>query len=121
MSLTRRTLAVTALLLAAGRQAQAHARLRTASPAPGSMLDGPAPTEVSITFSEALEPKFSTIEVTDSAKARVDAGPAHLGADAKTLVVPLKPLEADVYTVVWHATSVDTHKTEGSFTFMLHG
>jgi methionine-rich copper-binding protein CopC len=33
------------------------------------------------------------------------------------LAVPVKPLAAGVYTVLWHATSVDTHKTEGHFTF----
>jgi methionine-rich copper-binding protein CopC len=117
----RRTLAVAAVaLLAGGRAAQAHAHLRSAVPAPDSMLDV-APTQVAITFSEALEPRFSTIEVRGPGGARFDDGAAHAGADAKVLVVALKKLTPGSYTVAWHATSVDTHKTEGSFAFMLHG
>ena len=37
--------------------------------------------------------------------------------DPATLSVPLRPLSTGVYKVTWHATSVDTHKTEGSYTF----
>ncbi len=116
----RSLIAATALLLSGARTAHAHARLRSASPAPGDMLNA-APKEVSIVFSEALEAKFSSIEVRDAKGTRFDDGAAHGGADAKTLVVGLKPLSPGDYTVAWHATSVDTHKTEGSFTFMLHG
>lgn len=117
----RRSLALATLAALAGaRAAQAHAHLRSAVPAPDSMLDT-APTEIAITFSEALEPKFSSIAVHGAGDARFDTGPAHAGADAKTLVVKLKPLPPGSYKVVWHATSVDTHKTEGSYGFMLHG
>ena len=119
--MNRRTLfLVTAALLGPVSAAVAHARLRSASPAPGDMLSA-APKQVSITFSEALEPKFSSIEVRNAAGTRFDDGAARSGGDAKILVVELKPLPPGDYTVSWHATSVDTHKTEGSFTFMLHG
>ena len=33
------------------------------------------------------------------------------------LMVKLKPLSPGIYSVAWHVTSVDTHKTEGHFTF----
>jgi len=33
------------------------------------------------------------------------------------LKVPLKPLPPGTYTVDWHALSVDTHTTQGHFTF----
>jgi hypothetical protein len=106
-------------LLAAPGLAEAHARLKSATPAPGDMIDAP-PTEVSITFSEGLEPKLSSIVVQDEQGHEVQAGAAFGGADAKVLVVKLKPLSPGNYKVIWHATSVDTHKTEGSFGFMLH-
>lgn len=106
-------------LLAAPSLAEAHARLKTASPAPGDMIMTP-PTEVSIVFSEALEPKLSSITVEDAQGNHVEDGPAASGADPKNLVVKLKKLQPGDYKVIWHATSVDTHKTEGSFTFMLH-
>ena len=77
-----------------------------------------APTEVVLTFSEAVEPRFSTIAVQDSAGARVDAGDPHLvNGDGKRLAVALKAAPPGIYTVIWHATSVDTHRTEGTFRF----
>ena len=35
----------------------------------------------------------------------------------RRLVIDLPKLSAGTYTVIWHVTSVDTHKTEDSFTF----
>ncbi len=117
----RRTLAfAAAALLAGGRAAKAHAHLRSAVPAPDSTI-GSAPAQVAITFSEALEPRFSAIELRDARGARFDDGAAHAGADAKVLVVALKPLPPGRYVVAWRATSVDTHRTEGSFAFTLRG
>ena len=95
----------------------AHAHLSTATPAVGSTV-ATAPAEVAITYTEALEPKFSTIEVTSATGARVDKADLHVvNGDGKHVAVSLQPLSPGVYTVTWHATSVDTHKTEGSFTF----
>jgi methionine-rich copper-binding protein CopC len=34
-------------------------------------------------------------------------------------VVGLKPLEPGIYKVTWRITSIDTHKTKGSYTFKL--
>jgi methionine-rich copper-binding protein CopC len=111
-------LAVAALLaLAAPTGALAHAHLKASSPAAASVLPA-APGEVSIDFTEQLEPRFSTIEVTDAAGARVDRDDVHVEPHkASHLVVGLKPLPAGTYTVSWHATSTDTHKTQGSFSF----
>ncbi len=117
--MNRRTLFLaTAALLGPAPAALAHARLRHASPDPGATLTA-APKQVSITFSEALEPKFSSIEIRNTAGLRFDAGPPRSGADAKILVIDLKPISPGDYTVVWRATSVDTHKTDGSFSFMV--
>lgn len=94
----------------------AHARLRESSPAVESA--GTAPQDVSITFSEALEPKLSTITVTDAAQGRVDQGELHVvQGNARVVAIGLKPLVPGVYTVKWHATSVDTHTTDGTFSF----
>jgi methionine-rich copper-binding protein CopC len=37
--------------------------------------------------------------------------------DGRVLSVKLKTLAPGDYSVEWHVTSVDTHKTEGHFTF----
>jgi copper resistance protein C len=103
------------LMLPAGA-ASAHAFLHTATPAVGSTVRQ-APREVVIDFTEAVEPMFSTIAVTDNAGVRVDTGRAHLDGGRRRLAVALKPLRPGTYKVTWHTTATDTHKTEGSFTF----
>jgi methionine-rich copper-binding protein CopC len=78
------------------------------------------PAEVVIDFTGDLEPELSTAEVLDVNGARVDKGDAHTVADnVRRLHVGLKPLSPGIYTVRWQATSIDTHRTEGSFTFTI--
>ena len=96
--------------------ASAHAFLKAASPAVGSTVNA-SPREVAITYTEGVEPLFSTIAVTAASGARVDAGKPHLdGGDAR-LAVALKPLTPGTYRVTWHVTATDTHRTQGSFAF----
>ena len=111
------TFAALALMLTAGAgQAYAHAHLRTGTPAVDSTVAAPA--EVAIVYSEAVEPRFSVIEVKDSTGKRVDKQDVHTApSDNKVLSVGLPQLAPGVYTVEWHATAVDTHKTEGTFKF----
>jgi methionine-rich copper-binding protein CopC len=98
--------------------AHAHAFLDHASPLVGSTV-GSAPREVSLTFTQNLETAFSSVQVTDSNGARVDQGKPQISGN--TMRVGLKSLSPGTYRVRWHALSVDTHKTEGSFTFSVGG
>jgi methionine-rich copper-binding protein CopC len=116
--MTRRSIPALALLgaIALASHAEAHAFLKQASPPVGSTV--PAPKAVDITFTEGVEPAFSSIVVKDAKGQRVDNGDLHsASADGPGLEVGLKPLTPGTYTVIWHATSVDTHKTEGRFVF----
>ena len=116
----RLTLAV-ALIALTPAAAFAHAHLKAATPAVDSNVRTP-PTEVAIDFTEGVEPVFCTIEVVDAQGVHVDDGPAHtLPGDNKHLVVALKPVSSGTYTVRWHATAVDTHKTEGTYQFTVAG
>ena len=98
--------------------ARAHAFLDHASPLVGSTVPA-APHEVVMTFTQNLEPAFSTAQVTDSGGARVDQGKAQVSGN--TMTVGLKALGPGSYKVRWHALSVDTHTTEGAFTFHVGG
>ena len=98
--------------------AQAHAFLDHASPLVGSTVPT-APHAVVLTFTQNLEPAFSTAQVTDSSGARVDQGKAQVSGN--TMTVGLKALGPGSYKVRWHALSVDTHTTEGAFTFTVGG
>jgi methionine-rich copper-binding protein CopC len=111
----RRMLVVMAACLF-GHAAWAHAFLDRASPAVGSEVSG-SPPALTLTYSEPVEPLFSTVEVKNAGGAVVNDGKPTPGADGRVLAVRLKPLSPGVYSVAWHVTSVDTHKTEGHFTF----
>ena len=107
--------AVSLLLLSLGASsARAHAFLNHASPLVGSTVSA-APQEVLLTFTQNLEGAFSTVQVTGPSGARVDQGKPQVSGN--TMRVGIKASGAGTYHVHWRALSVDTHTTEGNFTF----
>jgi copper resistance protein C len=96
-----------------GTAAYAHAHLDRASPEPDSTVRA-APDEVTLWFTQKLEPSFSSAQVTDASGARVDQGARVSGMQ---IHVSVKPLPPGTYRVRWKVLSVDTHTTEGNFTF----
>jgi len=115
------TLAFGAAALSAAAGAQAHAFLDHASPAVGGSVPT-APAVVTLWFTQDLEPLFSNVTVTNEAGQRVDLGNTRIppGSPAE-LQIGLKPLPPGTYLVSWHVVSVDTHPTEGTFTFEVGG
>ena len=112
--------ALTALLLGAG-VAWSHAFLDHAEPRVGSTVKS-APSQVRAWFTQELEPAFSTLEVVNEKGERVDRGPAQVNASSRALLqVPLKPLDPGTYRVKWRVLSVDTHVTEGDYSFRVTG
>ena len=103
------------LLLAAG-EASAHAMLDRAEPRVGNKVAA-APRQVTLWFTQKLEPAFSTITVTNASGERVDTGKARVSGNQMS--VPLRPGGSGTYRVIWHVLSVDTHTTEGNFTFQV--
>ena len=103
-----------ALLLLGSIAAGAHAFLDHADPRVGSTV-GTAPREVTLWFTQDLEPAFSTVAVTDASGQRVDAGNPSISDNV--MRVPLRSIAPGTYKVTWHALSVDTHITDGAFTF----
>jgi copper resistance protein C len=96
--------------------ASAHAQLVHAEPPAGGVLAA-APAEVTLNFSEKLEPAFSSLVVRDSIGTRVDKGDAYINKYQAVMRVSLQPLAHGAYIVQWRALSVSTHKTEGAFIF----
>jgi copper resistance protein C len=105
---------ITLLLSLASGEAAAHASLDRAEPRVGNAV-ATAPREVTLWFTQKLEPAFSTITVTDAAGQRVDAGKTRVSGD--TMAISLRKIGSGTYRVIWHVLSVDTHTTDGSFTF----
>ena len=97
--------------------ASAHAYLVRTVPSASGIVAKPPPN-VSLTFDEAVEPRFALISVTDSRGRQESSGPLHRSAtDPDTLVVPLHRVPEGWYLVYWRAISVDGHPVRGFFTF----
>jgi methionine-rich copper-binding protein CopC len=104
------------MLLFAMGEATAHAFLDHAEPRVGNKVAAP-PREVTLWFTQKLEPAFSSITVTDSAGTRVDTGKARVSGSQMS--VSLRAGGNGTYHVNWRVLSVDTHTTEGNFTFQV--
>jgi methionine-rich copper-binding protein CopC len=104
------------LTLIAATGASAHAFLDHAEPRVGNKVATP-PHEVTLWFTQKLEPAFSNVTVTNAAGQRVDTGKPRFGGSQMS--ISLRPGGAGTYHVTWHVLSVDTHTTDGKFTFQV--
>jgi methionine-rich copper-binding protein CopC len=97
--------------------ASAHAFLVRASPSVGSTVS-PPPKMLVMTFTEGLEIPFCSVAVTDGMGMNDAAGkPRDVPGHPDQMQVPLNIQMPGKILVTWHAVSVDTHKTQGSFSF----
>jgi hypothetical protein len=103
--------------LAAQSAAFAHAELKQATPSVNGTVNL-APNEVTLKFSERLEPAFSTVVVRNATGKRMDKANAKIDTKDRTVMrTSLPPLDPGIYIVEWRALTVDTHRTEGAFIF----
>ena len=98
----------------------AHAELVTSSPLPNSSLVD-APDQVSIVFSEPIDPGNGSIELLDAQLRSVEGvGPLRVADENAVASVDLPALEAGIYTVSYQVFStVDGHATQGQFAFVV--
>lgn len=111
-----RVLLLAAAIAGVTAPAMAHAFLERADPAAGENLQT-APIRIELHFTEPLEPAFSAVTVSDESGHDMGAGPPVVGGSEMDL--PLKALAPGRYRVSWHAVSVDTHRTEGKYNFLV--
>src|SRR5919201_6278677 len=108
-----------AAALAAPATAWAHAALLRTSPVASRVLSG-APKQVVLIYSEAVEPRFAIVSVTDAAGTQEMTGPPRRSPqNPEALVVPLRQIPEGWYLVYWRVISVDGHPVRGAFTFAL--
>src|SRR4029079_2345004 len=94
-----------------------HAALLHTTPSASGTVDT-SPKQVTLTYSEATEPRFAIVSVTNAAaEQQTAAPPARSPANPDTLVVPLKKLAQGWYLVWWRVISADGHPVRGAFTF----
>jgi methionine-rich copper-binding protein CopC len=98
--------------------ADAHPQLKTAGPAPGSVVNA-SPKALRIQFNEAIVANFSGMEITNAKGEKQPTGAVSTAPNDKAqLIVPLTgELKPGKYTVVWHAVGDDTHRVEGRYNF----
>lgn len=118
---TIRTIAITllcglALLVGAGT-ASAHTRLLGSDPADGTSLDT-APTSVSLSFNEAMQPGFSTVTVIGPDGTAFQSG--DVTADGNSVRIGVGPLgQAGRYEIGYRVISEDGHPVTGSISFTM--
>lgn len=113
----KRMLLIGAVLIGSTSSLFAHAHLSRSEPAEDATLKTP-PQIISIEYTEALELGLSKLVLTDADGNSIETGKLeHVGDNPKTLAVKPPVLKPGTYKVEWGAASVDTHRTEGSFSF----
>lgn len=111
-----RAIAVVALLSLA-TVAAAHGVLERTEPRGGATVKS-APTQVRLQFTGAIEPAYSEVHVLNGGGRRVDLGDSRVDPDNRALLrVSLPALPPGRYKVAWRVLSVDSHVTQGDFTF----
>ena len=104
-------------MLAVAPAAFAHAYLTSSSPKAGATV-GLDTSHIQLSFTEAVQPKFCTVTVVDGMGMHAETGkPEKVPGHGDELTVPVHFQVGGIYTVTWHALSVDTHKTHGTYSF----
>ena len=96
--------------------AAAHATLLETDPVDDAVLDR-APTQVSLTFDEAVDAAPGALQVLDRDGERVDDGTVDRSEDGTVLSTTVDSDKDGTFTVAWRALSEDSHNLAGSFVF----
>src|SRR5215218_365766 len=109
-------LALAAVSIASASGVSAHAYIEGAVPQPGTSVPQ-APPQLRLTFTEPLDSSFSSIQVLDARRERVDRGDSRIAPDdPRAMLVSLGGVPDGVYTVAWRTlSSVDGHTVSGAY------
>ena len=105
------------MLSLAATVALAHAHLKKAVPADGSVV-GTAPANVVLSFSEPAHLTACWIQKADGPKQKITGLPTAASAD---ISVPLPQLEPATYVLSWNVVGDDTHVVPGQIHFTVSG
>jgi copper resistance protein C len=107
-----------AVSCAASTAAFAHAFLDHAIPSVGGTVAG-SPNTIRLYFTQSVVAAFSHVHVVSDAGSVVPTGKLVTDSSDKTVVIVRlgRALPRGTYTVTWVVVSVDTHTTQGTFSF----
>ncbi|MGZ6371891.1 MAG: copper resistance CopC family protein [Candidatus Limnocylindria bacterium] len=105
------------LLALSASVAAAHVVLMSSTPAAEANLQT-APTQVTITFDDELNPDLSDLTVADASTSVVGTGAVDLTvADRNVMSRAVTITQPGIYTVSYRVGGVDGHELTGSFSF----
>lgn len=96
----------------------AHAFLDRAIPSVGGTVGG-SPREIRLFFTQGVVTAFSHVHVVSDAGVAIPVSkPVNDPSDKAIMIVRLgRALGAGSYSVTWQVVSVDSHTTQGTFSF----
>jgi copper resistance protein C len=107
------------MMFGGAREAAAHSFPEEEHPAAGQTIA--TASAVTIKFDAPIEKLFAKLEVLDAHGNNVAVGAPEISSDGIMLTVKLAALKPGEYTVKWGVVCVDTHHTEGSYSFTVAG
>ena len=114
------TAALLCFLTAAVVAVSAHSFPESEAPAAGQTLNAP-PSEVKIKYDAPIEKLFAQLAVIDASGHNLAQGAPAVSDDGYILTVKLPRLKPGNYLVKWRVVGIDTHHTEGSYSFSVGG
>jgi methionine-rich copper-binding protein CopC len=111
---------VLTFVVGASTTAWAHSFPEQESPPAGATLSEP-PAQVTIKYDAPIEELFASLAVLNSAGQNEAAGKPEVSSDGWKLSVTLNKLPPGEYTVQWSVVCIDTHHTQGSYSFTIEG
>jgi hypothetical protein len=110
---------IVSLLLFSPSAARGHAFPVQAEPGVGAVVKQ-SPTHVRIRFDSPIEPATCVIHVQDREGKRVDRNDSRLDPiDPRLVEVSLPLLPPGKYKVIWHVITLDGHRAEGDYVFVI--
>lgn len=100
-------------------QASAHLKLESSVPAKGDTIRVPL-HEIRITFTQAVEPRYTTVTLVDNAGVPISLGtlePIGTGKTREFVYKLSQPLAGGDFVVQWKTAGADGHVVSGSFDF----
>ena len=108
--------ALVAIVLSNPIMALAHSFPEKETPSAGQKVASP-PSEVVINFDAPIEKLFAKLEVTGTDGTNEAVGAPQISDDGIRMSVKVPALKPGDYTVKWAVVGIDTHHTQGSYTF----
>jgi copper transport protein len=100
------------------RVVEAHAMLKSSDPAANARITT-APSQIRLLFSEAVDASVSGIELVFDGKPPRSLSVSADPHDKAALIAPVSGLAPGSYRVNWRTISVDGHRSDGSFGFII--